>query len=305
MLFGAVISYRVDRLGRSLRALLDAYYTLDGMGIVIKSATEPFDTSTPIGKFLFQLLGPLAELEKETITERMAMGRSRVARAGKWPTGVVPTGYDLDESGRLTPSSRMVPGAGMTEADLVREIYRRVAEDGDSAVNTTRWLNSLGITPTRRYAGGILAQKYVAQQWTVSRVNLMLKNPIYRGEHVFKAKSGPITRIVPSLVDGQTWEKVQAQLRKNKVLSTRNAKHVYLLRRLVRCGLCGGGYTGTLSGNKGGKWTNYYYRCVSQFPSVAPDVSKRCIGKQLPAPWLEDLAWQDIKAFVHNPEPYL
>src|SRR5215207_4870767 len=82
--FGVVLSYRLDRLGRSLTSLLAAHDALDRLGIAIRSATEPFDTSTPIGKFLFQLLGSLAELERETISERMVLGRDRAARAGKY-----------------------------------------------------------------------------------------------------------------------------------------------------------------------------------------------------------------------------
>jgi site-specific DNA recombinase len=97
--FGTVLVYRLDRLGRSLTALLEAHMVLAAAGVTIRSATEPFDTSTPIGRFLFQLLGSLAELEKSTISERMSMGRDRVARAGKWTNGPIPFGYDLDAEG--------------------------------------------------------------------------------------------------------------------------------------------------------------------------------------------------------------
>jgi site-specific DNA recombinase len=81
--FGCVLVYRGDQLGRSLTALLEAHTVLSQAGITIRSATEPFDTSTPIGTFLFQLLGSLAELDKATIIERMTLGRDRVARNGK------------------------------------------------------------------------------------------------------------------------------------------------------------------------------------------------------------------------------
>ena len=43
--FGAVLVYRLDRLGRSVRALLSAHDALDGVKVSIRSATEPFDTS--------------------------------------------------------------------------------------------------------------------------------------------------------------------------------------------------------------------------------------------------------------------
>src|SRR4051812_3470959 len=46
--FDTVLVYRLDRLGRSLAALLDAHTTLDRSGVTIRSCTEPFDTSTSI-----------------------------------------------------------------------------------------------------------------------------------------------------------------------------------------------------------------------------------------------------------------
>ena len=61
-----VIVYRLDRLGRTARVLLDAHDQLASFGVAISSATEPFDTRTSIGRFVFQLLGSIAELERET-----------------------------------------------------------------------------------------------------------------------------------------------------------------------------------------------------------------------------------------------
>lgn len=123
----AVLVYRLDRLGRSLRALLDAHDRLAGLGVTIRSATEPFDTATPVGVFLFQLLGSLAQLERATISERMMLGRDRVARNGKWTGGPVPFGYDLDVNEVLIASTRMVEGAGMTEAQVARSAFGPIA----------------------------------------------------------------------------------------------------------------------------------------------------------------------------------
>jgi site-specific DNA recombinase len=98
-MFGAVLVYRLDRLGRSLAALLAAHDALDTSGVTIRSATEPFDTASPIGKFVFNLLGSMAELERSTITERMGIGRDRVARDGKHIGGVLPLAMSSTPSG--------------------------------------------------------------------------------------------------------------------------------------------------------------------------------------------------------------
>src|SRR5689334_3404034 len=71
--FTVVLVYRLDRLGRSLTSLLAAHERLDKAGVAIRSGTEPFDTASPIGRFLFSLLGSMAELERATINERLTM----------------------------------------------------------------------------------------------------------------------------------------------------------------------------------------------------------------------------------------
>jgi site-specific DNA recombinase len=76
-LFESVIFYRVDRFSRSLRILLDAYETLKQANVSIRSASEPFDTSTPLGVFVMHMLASMSELERITILERFGLGRDR------------------------------------------------------------------------------------------------------------------------------------------------------------------------------------------------------------------------------------
>jgi site-specific DNA recombinase len=104
-----------------------AHERLDRVGVAIRSGTEPFDTASPIGRFVFSLFGSMAELERDTIAERMTRGRDRVAKQGRYTGGIVPTGYDLDEAGCLVASERIVPKLGITEAELVRDVFSRIA----------------------------------------------------------------------------------------------------------------------------------------------------------------------------------
>ena len=54
-----------------------------------------------------------------------------------------------------------------------------------------------------------------------------------------------IERDVPAIVGVETWERAQQTLRRNMIFSRRNARRRYLLRGLMRCGLCGLTYSGT------------------------------------------------------------
>lgn len=72
--FDILLVYRVDRFTRRLSDLLELLTELDNAGVAFVSATEPFDTSTSIGRMLVQLLGVFAEFERETIIDRVVNG---------------------------------------------------------------------------------------------------------------------------------------------------------------------------------------------------------------------------------------
>jgi len=84
-----VVIWRLDRLGRSLRHLIDLVADLEQRGVGLRSLTESIDTSTPGGKLIFHVFGALAEFERDLIRERtqagLAAARAR-GRVGGRPT---------------------------------------------------------------------------------------------------------------------------------------------------------------------------------------------------------------------------
>jgi len=75
-----LVVWRLDRLGWSLRHLIDTVNSLQEQGIEFKSLTKAIDTTTPGGKLVFHIFGALAEFEWELIRERTHAGL-RAARA--------------------------------------------------------------------------------------------------------------------------------------------------------------------------------------------------------------------------------
>jgi len=84
-----VVVWKLDRLGRSLRDLIDVVNELGERGVGFRSLQESIDTTTAVGKFTFHVFAALAEFERDLIRERTAAGleaaRQRGTRLGRPP----------------------------------------------------------------------------------------------------------------------------------------------------------------------------------------------------------------------------
>jgi len=80
--FDAVAVVRLDRLGRSLHHLLTLLGELETLGIDLISLDDGLDTSTPVGRFFFQIRGAFAEFERALMMERTAAGVAAARRRG-------------------------------------------------------------------------------------------------------------------------------------------------------------------------------------------------------------------------------
>lgn len=80
-----LVVWKLDRIARSLFDLLGVMRRLAAIGASIRSLTEPIDTSTPIGEFVVQVLGAVAQLERSMIRERVMAGQAAaMARGKRW-----------------------------------------------------------------------------------------------------------------------------------------------------------------------------------------------------------------------------
>jgi len=78
-----VLSWSVDRLGRSLQGLLSFLAELHAKGVDLYLHQQGLDTSTPAGKALFQMMGVFSEFERAIIRERVRSGLERAKAQGK------------------------------------------------------------------------------------------------------------------------------------------------------------------------------------------------------------------------------
>jgi DNA invertase Pin-like site-specific DNA recombinase len=78
-----LVVWRLDRLGRSLKYLIEVITRLDERGIGFKSLTEQIDTTTSGGKLIFHVFGALAEFERDIIRERTQAGLAAARARGR------------------------------------------------------------------------------------------------------------------------------------------------------------------------------------------------------------------------------
>jgi site-specific DNA recombinase len=189
--FDLLLVYRVDRLSRKVRQLAVLCEELDQLDVVLKSATEPFDTGSPAGRMMLQTLGVFAEFEHATIVDRVTAGLERRVREGKWMSGRHPYGYKRDkETKALLPCPVRAP--------VVRRIFRLYAEGKLGTTAIARKLEAEGAPAPR------------SQGWSPNALQLILANPAYRG--LIRWNDNLYDGLHEPLVDEETFERAQTIL---------------------------------------------------------------------------------------------
>lgn len=133
------VIYKLDRVARSLPDLLSILADIKAAGALVKSLTEPLDTTTAMGSFVIQILGAVAELERGIIRERSIAGqraaRDRGVMPGR-PRSLSPD--DEAEAVRLYLTQRytiagLAQRYGVSDSVVKRALYR-VKKPGHSSL---------------------------------------------------------------------------------------------------------------------------------------------------------------------------
>ena len=285
--FAAVLVYRLDRLGRSLFAIVDAHERLDKLGVGLISASEQIDTTTPSGRLHFQVLASVAEFEKASIVQRTKDGVHRKHREGRY-MGPIPFGYHADGAGKLEIDP--------VEAAFVKEMFERVAEGG-TLYSVAKRLNDLGVEPpSTKYA---TEDHPPARQWKPPTIRVILRNPTYSGTHTIKLGNGEVVQQpTPAIVSPELQRRALARLEENRRYSGGKRTRSYLLSGLIHCKVCGSSCAGRVNTARGKKYP--YYRC-SDDSALRAFRAPRGHSPNVRADWIEGLVWADVRQFLADP----
>lgn len=316
--FDVVIAYRLDRVFRKTRLLLEVLDEFEKLKIGFKSVTESIDTTTHTGKFVITLLGGVAEMEREVIRERTTSGRIKAAKDGKWVTGVPPYGYNMverqDENGKMKRTGELE--INQKEAKWVKQFFKWIAVDRMSLREIQKKANEMKIPLPRRK----VSDKKTLNYWHKRTIGRMVTNENYTGvanfrkykrpfnnltsitdETLLREKSDWISIKIPAIISVETFELCKKQLMSNREFSKRNQKRTYLFSKIIYCGSCGfklfGGYQPSKTeGVIGAK----YYHGLCTKPEVG--TSQRCktcdqIGEVRLLP-----VWDKLKEILKQPQ---
>ena len=197
----AVVTYKIDRVSRSLKDFYEFWETLKAHGVTFVSATQHFDTSDSTGMLMLNILLSFAQFERELTRERTMSKMAGRAEKGLWNGGNVPLGYDDDK-----PTQTLTPNAA--EVPTVRFFFERLIETR-SPCTVANEANARGyrskLRLVRRWDGA--EQRIGGKRFDEEDVKAVVRNPVYKGVIRYGGKLYP-ARHEP-IVDAETWEQAK------------------------------------------------------------------------------------------------
>ena len=323
--FDAIICYRLDRISRNVSDFSTLIDKLKDLSIDFISIREQFDTSSPMGTAMMFISSVFAQLERETIAERIRDNMYELAKTGRWLGGTPPFGfcsepiYYLDNNSKQKKMMTLSPIT--EEIDLVKYFYSQYL-----------YLGSLGQLQKHLVHENIKTKRNA--RWDIKALNIVLRNPAYvkssklvvnylatkgatvlgepngNGINSYNKKNSKGTAkdihewilsvaCHDGIINDTEWLNVQRLLDKNKSLAPRlvTGSDCGLFNSVLRCSKCDGrmvskqGHTSIETGE-----TIRYYVCSTKINTYGRD----CDCKNIRLDKLENEVMKEIFQVTSN-----
>jgi site-specific DNA recombinase len=214
----AVIVIKLDRLSRRQK---DVLYLLEDVfepnQVGFKSVSEPFDTTTPFGKAAIGMMAVFAQLERETIVERVRDGKKEAAKQGRFMGGPIALGYQFNKDTHKLEIDEL-------GAETIRFIFKEYLTCGKGYQYIADQLNEKGVPTSGK-----------SPEWSRGAIKSITRNAFFAGlvEHKGKINKGQH----PAIISEEDYYAAQ------KIKSVRSSynpeKPRALLTGIIYCGECG------------------------------------------------------------------
>jgi site-specific DNA recombinase len=243
-----VLVYKIDRLTRSTKNLIELIDLFNKHKCAFNSLNESIDTSTATGRMFIKIVGIFAEFERENLAERVRLGCERKVKEGFTPAAI------YQSYGYKRGIGEKVQTIFPEEAEIVKRIFSMYLRDNYSLTEIVRTLDAENI-PTKR-----------DKTWSIAAIKLLLTNPNYIGKvrysitdesRYFEAdgKHEPI-------ISEATFFEAQEKLARTKgITPTKRPKANAYFCGVLYCASCGGKYSTKWSYKPDGSPNHANYRC--------------------------------------------
>lgn len=327
-----LMCYRLDRISRNVSDFSSTLEILEKFNVAFVSIKEQFDTSSPMGRAMTYISSVFAQLERETIAERIKDNMLQLSKTGRWLGGTTPTGYKSCEIILKDPTGKdkkmyaleVIP----RESELVKLIFNKFIEFKSlTKLETYLIQNEIKTKNNKTYC--------------IAAIKLILNNPVYvsndlliydylinKGYSVYSPKEDFIglnglmaynrtkqskkTNITTRdasewvlaigqhkpIIDSSLWIEAQEILSINKNKSIRRVKSTEaLLSGLLRCKCCGS-YMRPKRNRKSadGSYWHYYYICELKEKSLG----EKCNVKNIAGHTLDKAIIDELKNLSYD-----
>jgi DNA invertase Pin-like site-specific DNA recombinase len=279
-----IVVYRLDRISRSILDFADFINELEGKNVSFVSATEKFDTSAPMGRAMLYIIIVFAQLERETIAERVKDNYYSRVKKGALGGGPAPYGFDIVK--KTIDGMKMSVYKENENIKNVIKIFEAYSKPGKSLADVQRQLITDGI----KTASG--------KAWDNVKLSSLLKSPAYVKADIhihnyYKSQGAIIVNDIESfngingcilvgkrdankrkyndvsnhvlaitahegVIDSGTFLYCQEKLKKNKqIKNLHKGKHSWLTG-FVKCGACGYAFS-VRKGKCSEGYVSYFY----------------------------------------------
>ena len=281
-----VVVYKMNRMFRNAEESHVYRKKFRQHKVKVISVTEPSDEETSAGRLTANMLANLDQYQSEIIADFVRSSLREMTRQGYYIGGYIPLGYTLFEEAHGKKKRKRYQILE-SEAVHVRKCFE-LYSDGYSLSYILQYLKNAGIKGRRGKSIG---------RTTLRR---MLQNEIYIGTLRFVTDGYDdliVENAIPSLVDRDVWDRVQARHKANKPVTPRKHRELYPLTGKITCGYCGQHFFGIsckVYNSDGSPYHYKYYVCSSR------GSAHKCSPKRIRKEQLEQIAISAIKKHILN-----
>lgn len=279
-----IISYKLDRISRSLLDFVGLLSLCEKHGVKYISATESIDTTTETGRLVTKILAIFAEFERNTIRERVTDAYHNLAEQGVYLGGKVPYGYRLSDD---KDDKRKFLLVEECEARQVKELFETYAIEGFTLRKVLKHMIDADM------------QCLKGKEWTTSKISNILRNVLYSvadkklydylvkkgytfadglteeqfdgtcSVKIYNFNKKSANKLVAmtknkGFVSSDVWIKCQKKLEVNRQIGTSASNKTSWIAGLVHCGLCGHRMTTIKSHPNNDGSVKIYFNCLGR-----------------------------------------